>query len=620
MLFLKSIIISLAIFFSISENSYALINVSPLNIEQDISSNFALGKQNDLQDENQSLKLGYFNGYRWASLTLKNSTNENLNKYIYFDSLTGFIDLYSSASLKLIATTGSSIPYLTRSTPSIFAAFSISTPPLSQQKFSIRIKTPHNFNSKVYLGSLDTLLTKEVQKMTFIDFYIGGILSLIIYNFFIFVFLKDKDYLYYCLFSFSFMLTILNIHGLLDKFFQFKSLSISHHLISFSAITLFFATLFTFNFLKIKSRVKKINNFYQAILALSIFLFFIGMTPLEFNYPQFFGLLIDITLVTANLVFIGCAIHLYTKSNSARFYLYSWIFVGFSLLSWFGMTFGIIPNNFFSQHSLLYANLGQMLILSLALAFRINKVTQEKLEAEVRALQKDKYQRLVRVLSHDIANSLTIINTYSNFLVTSKNLEPKTHKIMEKIFIAAENIKNILTNVREEELLTELKKEMQFHPVNIYETIQLSAIVFEEKLLNKNIKLVIDVPENLEIMANKTCVLNNIINNIISNSIKFSFPDSSIEISTQFTTGNIALIFRDYGRGIDPELIQDIFFSQKLISSDGTQAEKGNGFGTTLMREYVELFGGKLEVRSFPKLDNSTLSGTTLKITFPVST
>lgn len=587
-------------------------------IEQDVSKEFFIGTGTYLKNEKTSLRLGYFNDEKWCRVTLINNGPERVHKLIYFEALTGLINLYKedvpNGPLSLIGTAGSSIPFAKRGFQSTLAALKITLEPNSLNTFFFKINTLHNFNSKIFVGTAATMAQQEFDRLTFVVFYAGGILCLILYNFFIFLFLKDKNYLFYSFFSLTFLMTVLNIHGVFDKVINSSTISFSDHLLSFSSATLFFATIFTYHFLKIPKFLNRSVKLFYFFAFASFALFMVGLSPLEHLYPAIFGTLIDILLLVSNLVFIFSSILLYKKTSEARFYLFSWVVVGLSLLAWFGMTFGFLPSNIITKYSLLYANLGQMLTLSLALAQRIHTVTKEKLEAEEKANKNERYQRLVKVLSHDISNSLTIINVYSKKILGSAKLETNAQSSLEKVYLAAENIKNILGNVREEILLTERKKEIDLHPVNIYETLISSTAIFEEELKRKNIKLLINVPGDLMIMANKTCFLNNIANNIISNSIKFSFDNSKIEIYSRTLKNQIELSFQDYGQGIDPLLISDIFYSNKLISSLGTGAEAGHGFGTSLMREYVKLFGGSLKVKSSV---NSQNSGTCITLTFP---
>lgn len=628
---LRLLALFLSLYFTLNQLALASTIVTSSESEQDISRDFTAyvptsttGVGSFTQEMSEkgkgSLRLGYFRKEKWAGITLANPTDQPLSKWLYFDTLTGFMTLYQKKgeALSLLREGGSSQPFQLREVKSIFTAFKLTLPPKSETELVFKVHTRHNFNSKIFLGNLDTLKAREDTKLGFMSFYLGGILCLIVYNLFIYFFLKDKNYLYYCFFAASFLFPILAIHGLLDKYFANTHFSFSHYLICYSSSALFFATLFTEHFLEIKKHFPKCHGLYQFFKAVALGLILIGLTPVEDYFPQIFGHLIDLSIVVANAMFIFSAVKLIRISTVARFYLFSWMVVFMSLISWFGMTFGYFPNNFFTQHSLLYANLGQMLTLSLALAFRIHQLTQEKTAAEEKAMQKEKYHRLVRVLSHDIANSLTIINSYSKKMIKPRQLDDRDQRVLEKIYFASENIKNILNNVREEELLSIRKKELGRELVSIDEILRNASLVFEDHLRMKNITLHLEVDKSHKVWANKTCFLNNIVNNILSNSIKFSFENSRIEVVSSLDSENIKLTFTDYGRGVKQELINDIFFSNRLISSEGTNAEVGHGFGTTLMREYVQLFNGRMEVQSQENETFCGRPGTVITLLFPL--
>ncbi len=609
------------IYLTLCNWALASIILPQADSENEISRELYLGKDFSALNSNSSLNLGYFNGEKWVSVAFKNASSQPVEKIIYFNTLTGTVDLYQnetqSQKLSFIQRNGSSIPYNLRPIKSVFTAFKLNFAPLEEKKLHFLIKSRHNFNSEVFIGTMNSLYARESQKLNYLDLYAGGILCLILYNLFIFFSLQDKNYLYYCFFSLSFLLTVLNIHGKLDKSFTPLTFSFSHYLLAFSSLALMTATLFSFQFLEIKNNLKKFKIIYYALFIIPLLLMGAAFTTLEDRYPVFLGTLIDLFIVIGNLFFIVNSIQLLKVSTYARFYLFSWVALIVTLLSWFGMTFGLIPQNAFSQNALLTGNILQMLTISLALAHRIRDMIEHKKLAQEMSFERNRYQRLVRVISHDIANSLTIINSFSKRLLKTPPIDPFVVNANQKIYIAGENIKNILNNVREQELLPSRKSSLKLAPVNIKKSIEQSILIFEEQLKSKQIECTLKIDESATIMANTTCFINNIVNNIISNSIKFSRERSNIEICSEIKESELSLFFMDHGRGIRPELIEGIFFSSEIISESGIQNETGHGFGASLMREYVELFNGKLTVQSIHESTSPMQSGTTIKIVFP---
>lgn len=134
---------------------------------------------------------------------------------------------------------------------------------------------------------------------------------------------------------------------------------------------------------------------------------------------------------------------------------------------------------------------------------------------------------------------------------------------------------------------------------------QLAKIVFEVKNLfdlpvtTKKLDLVVDVPLDLQVFADKDHV-RLIVRNLLSNAIKFTEKGGRIEISAKTNPkGAYALIdFRDSGTGIEPSRIDHLFTEREINSTPGTSNEQGSGIGLKLCKELVELNKGKISVES----------------------
>jgi len=567
-----------------------------------------------------SLALGYFNDKYWVRFKIKNKSDQDLNRFLYLNSINGLIDLYKiekNSHLIKITTSGTDYPWSLRPVPGIFASLPLQILANSESEYLFSLSSRHNINANVYIGDELSLKTAEIKRTKFLDFYAGGIILLVLYNLVIFFFLKEVSYLLYSLYATSFLFTGLVITGALDMYLSPVHISLSHYLICFSSFSLFSATLFAYKFLDIHKLRPKASPLFMLYIVISVLLFFIGMTPFNDYYPKQLGIIIDLSILSGVIYFIYMAINTYNESKASLFYLISWAFVIVSLFIWFGMTFGLFPVNSITLNVLPFANMAEMLTLSIALAYRIETLGKEKLEASLKARDKEKYERLVRVLSHDVANSLMIINSYSKKLSRSPNLDEKIQYQIDKINSAGENIKNILNIVREQEMLVHKKKNFELSRVNVKECLDFSKILFEEKLYEKNIQLNINVPNDLYLMADKTCLTNNVISNIIGNSIKFSYQNAQINVEYQVSDHHVILSFQDFGVGIKHDLIQRIFFENNVFSSKGTQDELGTGFGANLIREYMTLFGGKVEVSSKTKDESPENHGTIIKLHFP---
>ena len=603
----------------VSVNVFSTVNISKKQSTFNVSASILTGLENPELNDSNSVKLGYFNGAQWLQLDIKNTEPDHLDRVLFLDSINGRIEVYYN-QIKVVpdAVFGSSIPQIQQEIKSRFSSLVLKLKPYEERKIYFKITSRHNFNTRFYISSVEDFNEFEKDKDLFFFIYIGAILSLVFYNLIIYVYLKDPNYLRFCIFSFSFLMTLSTIKGYADCIYHESTISYSHYLMFFSSLTLFFATRFAYYFLEVY-KIKQIHKtLFNAVSIASCVFALISFSPLEDLFPLFFGVGIDILIFVAELYYIVFAILCYKQIHSAKFYLLSWSIVLVALVFWFGSTFGFFPTNFWTSNSLLLANIGQMLTLSLALSYRIHTLQQEKVIAQQKAIGKDRYQRLLRVLFHDVSNSLTVIYANTQRLIKmSQNADEDKIQTQQKILFATENIKGILSQIKQQELKDETNnKSVELSSFEILPILEKSKLIFESDLSRKNIELVLQIPEKIVLNEDPVIFLNNIACNIISNAIKFSYPDTKIIIKAYKQDSKTYIEFQDSGVGIDNDLIQSIYFSDQVVSSNGTQQEKGYGFGTSIIRDYVALFGGTIEVESVSEKVNTLKHGTLIRLVF----
>lgn len=105
-------------------------------------------------------------------------------------------------------------------------------------------------------------------------------------------------------------------------------------------------------------------------------------------------------------------------------------------------------------------------------------------------------------------------------------------------------------------------------------------------------------------------LLRRTLTNLLSNAAKYSPAGSSIALTGETNAGEVHLRITDQGAGMTPEEVSRAFeaFWRGAVP-DGV---RGAGIGLSLVREYVDAMGGRIEVRSAPA------RGSTFTLTLPV--
>jgi len=113
---------------------------------------------------------------------------------------------------------------------------------------------------------------------------------------------------------------------------------------------------------------------------------------------------------------------------------------------------------------------------------------------------------------------------------------------------------------------------------------------------NKEIALINNVPPNLRLYADPD-LFTEVIQNLVTNAIKFCPKGGTV---TMFSLPGrpAGISVKDTGKGIDPEIIHDIFKHEIKTTTRGTMGEKGTGLGLPFCHDIMMAHGGSLIAES----------------------
>jgi adenylate cyclase len=541
-----------------------------------------------------TFRAPYTDEVLWGKIDFINSSNKTITKRYFWDTnLTGFLSLYFKG---VKYDTGSSVPLGKRNEQSIYSSLKLTLEPMEKETLYFKRESQHALSTKIYLANeLDYHLFKTDKENSY-RYYVGAIAGLFFYNLLLVLFLRSKKYLIYCIFILSFLITILNLHGVLDNFDVFESTTFSYYLSVTTIIAIYFGLSFGFIFLEAKVYLKEFYKLRKAIIVYTLFPLILIPTPLYESYGQYFGYYIDINIFVALIFLMGsCIIAIKRKAPLAKVYLISWSFIFGGSVLHFGNIYNFFPKNFLTENGFLFGNLFEMIILSLGLAYQAAILDKETQKALIKAQGKEKYQHLLRTISHDISNSMQVLIIGAKRLKKISDNE-RVFDVATKIQVSTKNVVEILEQIKMQEKYLQDKESIVLSKVNLPIVLNELIIIFEDALIEKNIILKFDIPQAHQVvLAERVTLKNNVLGNIISNSIKFSPAGSEINFTTQNIGNKIQLTIRDFGNGFSEEALQ--FINEDLdmtFSTPGTKGEKGTGFGLRIIKSYVKMYHGDL--------------------------
>ena len=217
---------------------------------------------------------------------------------------------------------------------------------------------------------------------------------------------------------------------------------------------------------------------------------------------------------------------------------------------------------------------------------------------DLKKLNADK-DRFIKILAHDLKNPFNSLLGFSDLLVKNiykydkEKIETQLKTINQTIHKTYHLLEDILQwtnsqsgNLEIEPRLINLNKicnEQIEHIRNHADTKQIAVNYFET--------------ENIQLYAD-TNILKTILRNLIINAVKFTSTNGQIAVYAEKADKYAIITVSDNGNGISEENISKLWSITERITTEGTDGEKGTGFGLLLCKEFVEKHGGQIWVES----------------------
>ena len=228
-----------------------------------------------------------------------------------------------------------------------------------------------------------------------------------------------------------------------------------------------------------------------------------------------------------------------------------------------------------------------------------------------------KIDTLLKIVTHDVANPLTVIHGMSEALLNFGELEPKAASILKKINKSSNDIRDILERVKNIQVMKSNQLKVNLGPVSLKEIFSQVQETFETRLHVKGLKInsTIEGMEDIIIIAEKTTFRNDVINNLMSNAIKFSNSGDEILMTARVDGSTAKIMVEDRGIGMSKSLMVKAFDDFKETSRLGTEGEEGTGFGLPIVKYLMASYNGDVAVSSKTIEENPIDHGTCFTLT-----
>jgi signal transduction histidine kinase len=426
--------------------------------------------------------------------------------------------------------------------------------------------------------------------------YFGAMMVMVVYNLFIFLSLRDKNYLYYILDIFCFALYVFCVKGFLMEFVSAEMPLVNGYAFMLVVPPLLTGLLFCRSFLETVRNTPFIDRVLKMLMLaaiLSIPAIFVLPPDVWKQVLAVVTLFASITTLIAGLVCLARGYH------PARYFVGARIFRVFGTLS-FALPI-ILSMNLLSNFGLQTGSILEVVLLSFALADRINMMRREKEEAQAEAIRSSHLAALGELaagVAHEINTPVNTIINSADLILENEDRKATEHDV-DVIKKQGRRIATIVKSL----LFFSRSPEKDKVPFAVSELLQGTLDMIGARFRKEKIKLTIRIPPGLIDVMVHPQQIEQVFLNILTNAM-YALEErhgaaqdgKALEIVASEIFVNdrpyVRVTFLDNGIGIPASLLDTV--KDPFVTTKKT----GTGLGLSISRRIIIGHGGAIGLES----------------------
>lgn len=441
----------------------------------------------------------------------------------------------------------------------------------------------------------------------------GVMLAMVCYNLFLWLTVRERFYLYYVFYVSMFIVGDVAIKGfgsVLTQSLQIHWVRILPHVMPLSSLG---AVLFARSFLRPVDYSSLADKILLAAVA-----FHLIIVVLTFFIP--YALIVPIIAIMIGVVsFILLAtgiLSLRSGYRPARFFVAGWsIFLTASLLRSFS-TVGAYSFTWWADHMPIIGAAVETLLLSLALADRINLLKRQQAEVLERAVEErtaklqeandaledaNRFKtQMLSIAAHDLKNPLAQIMGFTQLAEIQLNDTDTVASLLRNVHHAAEEMLALVKNILDSASMELGKIQIVTEPFSLAYLLQDLCETYRYSASQKGQSISTEIEGELFIDGDGER-LQQVFDNLLSNAVKYSPRGKKIWVRAHALNDTVRIEVQDEGPGLTEKDKTKLFGFFQRLSALPTGGESSNGVGLAIVKKIVDLHSGFIWVESEPQ-------------------
>lgn len=453
--------------------------------------------------------------------------------------------------------------------------------------------------------SLDWLTQKAVVEDTHNNamisgLFFGSLIALLIYNMIICIMLRSMMYAKYAYYLFFLILAFVYLTGYAPFLLNHVTLRWEQFFAACCFVAIHGMALSGRNILNLSGKSAKVLKMFECLLLLGAILSFYLTAGLAYRI--------------LNILIIGSACCLLISSirrslqgyQPAYIYAAGWVAFILAIICYSLTYLGFFGLNWFTTNAVKFAAVIEAVLFSIALALRF------KLGIDVASKAKNAFLGMV---SHELKTPLQTIISSLDFAAISPN-KPISNSNLKRLVDASKQLEVLVYDLTDfshlESGKVDLKNSSFDLPGLAKDVINIYALIAK----SKDIEIVFECPQKEFAIYGDEVRVRQVLTNLLQNAIKYSKVGPIVVRAAKFKTPKglaFLLEVEDNGIGIAKEHVKSIYEPFVQIGTDNYSSHGGIGMGLTIVKYFVGLMGGSIEVHS------ALGKGSCFTVTIPLS-
>ena len=215
-------------------------------------------------------------------------------------------------------------------------------------------------------------------------------------------------------------------------------------------------------------------------------------------------------------------------------------------------------------------------------------------------------------VSHELRTPLSILGGYIETLLDNpKTSREELSRILQVMERHSKRLGLLVDDLLSLARLESSNTKVELSQVRMRELFNNITRDWNEKLAAKNLKVIVDLPLDLQTIPADETRLQEVFYNLLENAVKYSRENGQIRLQAAQRGPEIVLSVSDDGIGISKDQLPRIF--ERFYRADKARSRElgGTGLGLAIVKHIAQLHGGRVEAES------ELGRGTTIRLILP---